>query len=150
MAGRPTVYTLEIENEILSRISAGESLRSICKDKNLPGDATIRDWIVKDRPPGISARYAHAREKGYDSIAEQTFEIADDKDEDPASRRVRIDTRKWFLAKLHPKRYGDRIEIAGDKESPLEINVGSVELLKTRIDSLIARGGTDSDIPKSD
>ncbi len=85
---------------------------------------------------------------GLDAIAEETFEISDDKDDDPASRRVRVDTRKWLLSKLAPKKYGDRIEIAGDKENPLEINVGSVELLKTRIDSLIARSGTDSDTPK--
>ncbi len=148
MAGRPTKYTVEIEEEILERIATGEGLRSICKAEHLPSDFTIRNWVIQDKPPGISSRFAHARALGYDSLAEETVDIADDKSDDPASRRVRVDTRYKLLSKLHPKRYGDRIEIAGDKENPLEINVGSVELLKTRIDSLIARGGTDSDTPK--
>lgn len=85
-----------------------------------------------------------------DAIAEQTMEISDDLTEDANSRRVRIDTRKWLLSKLAPKKYGDRIEIAGDKENPLEVNIGGVELLKTRIDSLIARGSADEPTPKSD
>lgn len=148
MAGRPTSHTAEIEAEIFERLSLGESLRKICQEENLPSHASVRRWIVADQPPGISLRYACARAHGLDAIAEETFEIADDKDDDPASRRVRVDTRKWLLSKLAPKKYGDRIEIAGDKENPLEVNIGSVELLRSRIDSLIARGSTGPDTPK--
>jgi hypothetical protein len=140
--GRPNSHTPGIETEILERLAAGESLNGICKSQHLPSEAAIRAWSVTDQPPGFSAKYAAARARGYDAIAESTFAIADDLTEDANSRRVRIDTRKWFLSKLAPKKYGDRIEIAGDKENPLEVNIGAVELLKTRIDSLIARGGT--------
>src|SRR6185369_604064 len=139
MAGRPTSHTPEVEAEIFTRLSAGESLRAICKSDHLPSDFAVRNWIVNDKPPGISSRYAYARAAGLDAIAEQMEEIADDKSDDANSRRVRIDTRKWLLSKLAPKKYGDRIEIAGDKENPLEINLRGKELLATRIDSLIAR-----------
>ncbi len=145
--GRPTTHTPGIEAEILERIAAGESLNAICKSQHIPSESTVRDWAIRDFPPGFSAKYTQARARGYDAIAESTFTIADDLTEDANSRRVRIDTRKWFLSKLAPKKYGDRIEIAGDKDNPLEINVGSVELLKTRIDSLIARGGTGEPTP---
>jgi len=110
----------------------------------------VRNWIVNDKPPGISSRYAYARAAGLDAIAEQMEEIADDKSDDANSRRVRIDTRKWLLSKLAPKKYGDRIEIAGDKENPLEINLRGKELLATRIDSLIARSRTDEPATESD
>ncbi len=71
------------------------------------------------------------------------MEIADDLSEDSNSRRVRIDTRKWLLSKMAPKRYGDRLELAGDKDNPLEVNIaGAAELLSSRVDSLIARSRT--------
>lgn len=150
MAGRPTSHNPEIEAEIFQRLSAGESLRAICKSDHLPSDFAVRNWIVNDKPSGISSRYAHARALGLDAMAEEAIEISEDKTDDPASRRVRVDTRKWFLSKLAPKKYGDRIELAGDKENPLEVNIGGVELLKTRISSLIARGSADESAPGSD
>lgn len=50
------------------------------------------------------------------------LDIADTIAEDANSRRVRVDARKWYLSKLAPKRYGDRLELAGDKEAPLHIS----------------------------
>ena len=37
--------------------------------------------------------------------------------------RARIDTRKWQAGKEAPKRYGERLELAGDKDAPLTITV---------------------------
>jgi hypothetical protein len=146
--GRPTSHTPGIEVEILERLAHGESLNAICRSQHLPSESSVRTWSIEDKPPGFSAKYTAARARGYDAIAESTFDIADDLTEDANSRRVRIDTRKWFLSKLAPKKYGDRIEVAGDKENPLAVNIGSVELLKARIDSIIARSGTSEDPSK--
>ena len=33
--------------------------------------------------------------------------------------RVRIDARKWLLSKLAPKKYGDKLEFAGDPNNPI-------------------------------
>ncbi len=140
--GRPTAYNPEIEAEILQRLAAGESLRTICKAEHLPTDTTVRNWAIEDRA-GFSSRYAHARNVGLDALAEETLEIARDDKIDPAGRRVILDTHKWFLSKMAPKRYGDRLELAGDKENPLEVNIaGAAELLSSRVDSLIARSRT--------
>ena len=114
MAGRPSTYDPLAEAEIFARLAAGETLKAICGDEHLPPDPTVRRWIVNDTPPGISARYAHARSLGLDAMAEDAVRIADDAAEDPNSRRVRVDTRKWLLSKLRPDRYGDRLELAGD------------------------------------
>ena len=35
--------------------------------------------------------------------------------------RLRVDARKWVAAKLKPRKYGDRVELAGDKDSPLKM-----------------------------
>lgn len=37
--------------------------------------------------------------------------------------RLQIDARKWLASKLAPKKYGDKLELAGDPLSPLVINV---------------------------
>ncbi|MFN8996423.1 MAG: hypothetical protein ACK5X3_22525, partial [Pseudomonadota bacterium] len=45
---------------------------------------------------------------------------------DPAdvnNRRLQIDTRKWLASKLKPKRYGDKLELAGDAKAPLTVQV---------------------------
>jgi hypothetical protein len=36
-----------------------------------------------------------------------------------ADKKVQIDTRKWLLSKLAPKKYGDKIEVSGDPSNPL-------------------------------
>jgi hypothetical protein len=33
--------------------------------------------------------------------------------------RLRVDTRKWLMSKLAPKKYGDRTVLAGDPDAPL-------------------------------
>ena len=33
--------------------------------------------------------------------------------------RLDVDTRKWLLSKMHPRRFGDRIEVGGDPTAPI-------------------------------
>jgi hypothetical protein len=35
--------------------------------------------------------------------------------------RIRVDLRKWLAGKLRPKKYGDRVELAGDKDNPVTV-----------------------------
>ena len=123
--GRPSKYDPEAAEEICCRLSEGESLRAICRDEHLPPATTVRTWIVDDRE-GFSVQYARARDAGLDAMAEETLEIVDDGRNDWMERqgdnpgyqlngehvqrsRLRVDTRKWYLSKLAPKRYGDRL-----------------------------------------
>lgn len=39
--------------------------------------------------------------------------------------RLQIDARKWAAAKGAPKKYGDRLELAGDKDNPLVVDWAS-------------------------
>lgn len=106
-----TSYTEELADEIIARLSSGETLHAICRsDDRFPAPSAISDnWC--DSIPRWRERYARARNLGLDYIAEDALRIADDLTEDPNSRRIRVDTRKWLLSKLRPDKYGDRVAI---------------------------------------
>jgi hypothetical protein len=115
-----TVYSREVADHILKRISEGESLRSICRDAGMPSEGTVRGWSREDRD-GFAARYRLARDLQLDCWSDQIVDIADEANLDPRDRQVRIETRKWIMSKLAPRRYGDRLLVAGEAENPVRI-----------------------------
>ena len=62
-------------------------------------------------------RYARATEIRSDKMAEETLIIADDIEGDTNRDRLRVDSRKWLLSKLHPKKYGEKIDMTSGNES---------------------------------
>tara|TARA_R110002110_G_C13214352_1_gene696712 strand:- start:47 stop:601 length:555 start_codon:yes stop_codon:yes gene_type:complete len=46
---RPTIRTSEMIDEILDRISVGETMTSICKDDRLPTIRALMKWLRKDK-----------------------------------------------------------------------------------------------------
>lgn len=110
----------EIRNTICERIAAGESLRSICKDGGMPSKAAVFADLAADA--SFADQYTRAREAQADSLADEIVEIADDSSDDPNSRRIRIDARKWVAGKMRPKKYGDKIsaEVTGADGGPVE------------------------------
>jgi hypothetical protein len=139
--GRPSTFTWTVANEICGRLSKGETLRSICRDKGMPDEAVVRGWALDDRE-GFYSHYARARDLGLDAMADGLLDIADNGTNDyvekndpgnPGYRfngehqqrsRLRVDTRKWYLSKLAPKRYGDRssLELTGANGGPVAID----------------------------
>ena len=140
----PTV-TQQVIDRVCVAISIGQSLRRIlATDPTLPPATTILTAIGKN--PAWMAQYAHARSRGHDAMAEEIIDIADqprigdrtevrqDKDGNVLDRRVttadmvdraklQCDTRRWLLSKMAPKRYGDRLELAGDGDNPITLAV---------------------------
>lgn len=118
--GRPSVYSAEVATEICRRLADGESLRVICESDHLPARSTVSLWVIENRE-GFSDQYAKARDQGLDVMADQVMEIADGVTEDVQRDRLRFDARRWYLSKLAPKRYGDKVTqvIAGDSENPV-------------------------------
>lgn len=91
-----------------------------------------------DSSPELTNKYARARERRYEILIEEVIDIADDETQDKVPfygqvkvkrDNLRIDARLKYLATLSPKKYGtQRMEIAGDKENPLQtvvLNLGS-------------------------
>jgi hypothetical protein len=79
--------------------------------------------------------YARAKQVNLERMADEIESIADNLEEDPNSRRVRIDTRKWLLSKLMPKVYGDAMQLrhADADGNALKVEVTRVSPRKPRI-----------------
>ena len=114
--GSAPVYSEELAELICDRLATGESLYAICKTPGMPGEKTVRGWA--ETRPAFATKYARAREFGYDSIAEQIIALSDQEFGGPdgfvdngkvQAARLQTDSRRWFLSKLMPKRYGDKI-----------------------------------------
>ena len=91
---------------ICNRLSQGESLRKVCKDKDLPCRDAFYRWI--DANKEFEDQYARAIKDRADNIFEDILEIADDSTGDYHRDRLRVDSRKWMLGKMNPKKYGDK------------------------------------------
>lgn len=132
---RPSDYTPELAALICSRMAEGESVRAICRDDLMPAASSVFLWLSKHKE--FSELYARAAESRAHALAEEALEIADDgrndtyddgegntrTDQDVIARsRLRVDTRKWFAARLNPRKYGDKVEqtVVGDPEKPLQ------------------------------
>jgi len=124
LGGRPSVYSKEIEEEIVTRLAGGESLRSICRDEHMPAISSVLLWVVKDEPPGFRNIYTRAREaQGYsdaDNIRE-IVRMVKEGEVEPNAAKVMMDGCKWTAERNAPKVYGARIaqEISGPDGVPL-------------------------------
>jgi hypothetical protein len=115
--GRPAFeFSQPIADRILERISEGEDLTSICKDRDLPGVATIYKWLHHN--VGFADAYAAAREVQAEGLADKAQQIAERTHvqlpnglyvaADPQRDRLAVDTIKWRAAHLRPKVWGDK------------------------------------------
>ncbi len=144
--GRPTVYSDEMADLICTRLGDGESLSQICRDDFIPDRRTIVRWAIQDIN-GFNGKYTAARDIALDIMADEVLEIADNphfvteesvgpngatitKTESYQHRRLRFDARRWYLSKLAPKRYGDKLETThrGDAEAPIVISQSDAKL----------------------
>ena len=101
--------------KILSRLAKGETLTSICKaDKTLPTANIVREWVFYDKY-GFADQYYLARDMGIDAMVDECVDISDQVGQKTARDKLRIETRKWLVDKVAPKRYrflaeGDTVE----------------------------------------
>jgi hypothetical protein len=124
--GGPTVYTPELADWILDGLMRGRSLAAVCREPDMPTPSTVRNWAEWDRE-GFAERYRLAREIGYETVADEIVDIADNcptmvierRRKDGTTRLIavpgnvaraelRIKARKWWLSKMQPRKYGDR------------------------------------------
>jgi hypothetical protein len=145
--GRPSDWNQEIAQFICERISLGESLVRVCQDPDMPERSTVYRWMIHHE--GFSDMYARAKEAAMEMMAEEIIEIADDSPQcivpDPDGgvsartdaagiqrNRLRVDTRKWLMSKLAPKKYGDKIQttLTGANDGPIQAAI-TVNFVKT-------------------
>jgi NAD binding domain of 6-phosphogluconate dehydrogenase len=131
--GQPMAHKLLDAGHSLTVFDANEA----CRDKGLP-ESTARGWFRDDRD-GLATRYEAARRMQVDSWADEIVLLANRDDLDANDKRVRIDTLKWLCSKLVPRRYGDRLLMAGDPENPIQLmhkQVNLAELTDEQLDVL--------------
>lgn len=129
-------YQPHIARKICERIMNQEPLSQIVKDPKMPSQQTVIKWLAMAGPAGAEFRemYYYARRVCAELYVDEIFTIADDTTEDwkevrnkhgdvvdwkPDTEciqrsRVRIDTRKWFAARMMPRIYGDKPEVEAD------------------------------------
>lgn len=126
MTGRPSTYTEEMGNLICDKLTEGISLRKLCMQDDFPAASTVYVWL--DRFPDFAEKYARAREAATEDMLEAILEIADHPELDPNDKRVRIDTRKWAMGKLKPKKYGEKQTVdVGNKDGETFKTDGGVD-----------------------
>lgn len=125
--------------ELLDRTAKGEPLVQICNDTRMPSRRLVYEWIEGDAD--FAAQFHAARARGVHALAEECLKIADDKSEEPASRRVRIDTRLRLAGKWLPKVYGDKLDVthSGEVVTRHDLSKLSPDELDA-LEALVAKG----------
>lgn len=135
-----TDYTPEQCTIVFNELSNSTSgLNKICKDNNI-SPPRFREFILRNAEAGT--QYTHARSLQIENLEERVMALGDELalaltgkllDEDGgavvvdsqaasahvALCRVRIDSVKWILSKLVPKKYGDKLDLTSDNK-PLQ------------------------------
>src|SRR5690625_7916826 len=120
-----------LRQEICERVAEGETLTRICQDPRLPPKAVVIQLLAAD--VAFRRRYEQARRLQAEHWAEEILEIvdagADDGDGEgkPLSERdllarakLRVDARKWLLARLGAAGEATATPDEEDRESGVE------------------------------
>jgi hypothetical protein len=161
-------------------LAQGMSLRRACEQNNMPATITVFRWLsASNTAPwadDFRVQYARAKEEAADAMAEDILDIADDGTNDYIERegkdgstytvvnneviqrsRLRVDTRKWLMAKMKPKRYGDKLDLtSGGEKISRTTPPEEIEAILARADAQAGRtdkpviealAGTQTDAP---
>lgn len=132
-------YTEEFAKEFCEKIATSErGIHAIAGEMNVH-PSTIFDWLNLHEE--FTDRYARAKEMQADFMAAQMLNIADETTHDTITvkkksgdsydipdkewidrSKLRVDARKWLLAKLAPRKYGDKLDVTTNgKDIPAPI-----------------------------
>jgi hypothetical protein len=134
--GRPygtgRLRTPENADRVCDLLEQGRTLRQIAKELGFVSEAEIVRWgNDRERALEFTQRYARAMVARWERMADETIDIAHEFVKEDVNGhtdtgrvqqlRLQIDTRKWLLSKVLPKKYGDKVttEVTGDPNAPL-------------------------------
>lgn len=145
----------KVFDNILEDIEQGKSLRQVLRNENKPSSRTFFKWLDNDE--NKVKRYARACSLRADSMFDDMIDISDTTEEGTTitesdkgiftntgdmiqHRRLKIDTRKWILSKMNPKKYGDskQIKLTDGEGDKIPINaIFNIDLLNVPTDNSI-------------
>jgi hypothetical protein len=123
-------------DKICEQLADGMSLRAVCRQDGMPSIWSFLREVEAD--PALAQQYVRAKESGIEAMAADTLHIAntpqlgviktikpdgtvEEKHADMIEhRRLQVDTRKWLLSKLAPKKYGDKVQHTGEGGGPIQ------------------------------
>lgn len=115
-----TTFTQALFDKICDELADGKSLRSVCEKKSMPDRKTFNRW--RQSTVELQQQYDRACLDREEAYFEQIIDIADAAT-DQAKARNQIDARKWTLARMNRKKFGDHVteELTGPNGGPLQI-----------------------------
>lgn len=147
-----SIFTQALFDKICDLIADGRSLREICSMKNTPNRKTFHNWCKNT--PELQEQYDRACLEREEVYFEQIINIADEcrkgvktttkgngdvetVETDMTERaKIQIDARKWTLARMNRKKYGDHVteELVGANGGPIQVE--RVRLKMTPVEEL--------------
>tara|TARA_R110002020_G_scaffold131759_2_gene294477 strand:- start:539 stop:976 length:438 start_codon:yes stop_codon:yes gene_type:complete len=117
-AKKPIKLTKEIMQKIVARLAMGESLVSICKDKEMPSYRAIMYKVVEDDEMYSMYREGRVMQAEYfsdhiqDLASSDLPEFEDNRlaNAEVQRRRLEVDTLKWSLGRSQPWGIRDKKE----------------------------------------
>ena len=128
-------YTDELVNKICTLISStNKGMKEICEHPDINiGYTTHTKWLSTNAE--YRDKYAKAKQQQAEHLANEIINISDNTSSDYVDgeygkvgnstavqrSKLMIDSRKWLLSKLLPKKYGDKIEV--DNKGKIDNNL---------------------------
>jgi hypothetical protein len=127
---------------ILDDVAAGEFGYKACNAHGIPHGTF---WRILANDPARMETYTRARDHLLDRIADQIIELSDICRDGVRTKtypdgtveritgdmieraKLQVDSRKWLLSKLAPKKYGDKLELSGDANNPIAITISPAD-----------------------
>lgn len=146
-------YDPEVAKELCERVSLGETVASVCRSPGFPPRWAIYHW--RKTHPEFAEAFDLAKDIGYDAIADEVVEIAEDGQKDWTDRpargggtyravdnealgrsKLRVETRLKLLAVWSPRyRPQSGLQLSSPDGGPIEFTEAS---RSARVASLLA------------
>jgi hypothetical protein len=124
-----SIYDQTHKDKVCELLMLGHPLSWIVKQDGMPSRTTVTGWLMKDEQ--FKKDYEFARNVQYEYMLDEILEISDDASSDTTyfpdgskkhdfehinRARLRVDSRKWALSHLLPKKFGAKtqVDVAAD------------------------------------
>jgi len=142
--GRWETWSQEVEDELLLRVSYGQTLRHICSLDGLPDKYTLDQWLygllpdddsIVQRFESLRRKYDAAKAASCDFLADDLILIADEAvdRETAAAAKVRLAARTFILERRLPKAWAQATrDVSDTDDSKLDALADALELIAQR------------------
>ena len=118
-SGAPSLYTPQVVNKLLDYIVRGYSSLEIAQKDGMPNLSTIYKWANKY--PEFERQYTLAKQLQMETFGEMLITIPIIHKDNPTVSKNLSDNLKWLMARIAPKKYGDKVNVKTDQEVKITV-----------------------------